>query len=81
MVKINPAFLMAALNFMKKLKVFFLMIIISSFSASSFAANYQYNSYDSRGGFSYGNINVQEYREPQLIQQQVPDYAGSIMNG
>ncbi len=81
MAKVNLACLGAALNFMKKPEAIFLTVVMSSFAPTAFATSYQYNTYDSRGGFSYGNINVQEYREPQLIQQQVPDYAGSIMNG
>lgn len=66
---------------MKKLKAIFFTTTVVIFSSEAYATNYNYNSYDSRGGFSYGNINVQEFNEPQLIQQQVPNYAGSIMNG
>lgn len=48
-------------------------------SPSAFATNYNYSGYDSRNGYSHGNINIQE--EPRLIQQQVPDIAGSIQSG
>ena len=66
---------------MPKSKAIFLTMIMAILSSEACATNYNYNAYDSRGGYSYGNIRIQEENEPKLIQQKVPDYAGSIMNG